>query len=45
MDGSAVQSTIPRAALAGFLLDILIRDASDNQHSLDDVMRGLYQGV
>jgi len=33
----------PKGALAGFLLDILIRDASDNRHSLDDVMRGLYQ--
>jgi predicted metalloprotease with PDZ domain len=26
------------------LLDILIRDASDNQGSLDDVLRSLYQG-
>ena len=33
----------PKGSLAGFLLDILIRDASDNQRSLDDVMRGLYQ--
>jgi predicted metalloprotease with PDZ domain len=33
----------PKGALAGLMLDILIRDASDNQHSLDDVMRGLYQ--
>ena len=33
----------PKGALAGLLLDILIRDASDNQRSLDDVMRGLYQ--
>src|SRR2546429_8231721 len=24
------------------LLDVSIRDASDNQHSLDDVMRALY---
>ena len=41
-DGSATVY-YPKGALAGFLLDILIRDASDNQRSLDDVMRGLYQ--
>jgi predicted metalloprotease with PDZ domain len=35
----------PKGSLAGLMLDILIRDASDNKHSLDDVMRGLYQGV
>jgi predicted metalloprotease with PDZ domain len=32
----------PKGSLAGFVLDIMIRDASDNKHSLDDVMRGLY---
>jgi len=32
-----------KGSIAGLLLDILIRDASDNAHSLDDVMRGLYQ--
>jgi predicted metalloprotease with PDZ domain len=32
----------PKGSLAGFLLDIIIRDASGNQHSLDDVMRELY---
>ena len=32
-----------KGSLAGLLLDILIRDASDNQRSLDDVMRALYQ--
>ncbi len=32
----------PKGSLAGFMLDILIRDASNNQHSLDDVMRELY---
>lgn len=32
-----------KGSLAGLLLDILIRDASDNQRSLDDVMRTLYQ--
>lgn len=33
----------PKGALAGFALDILIRDASDNAAGLDDVMRALYQ--
>ena len=33
----------PKGSLAGFLLDILIRDASDNRRSLDDVMRELYR--
>ena len=33
----------PKGALVGFLLDIMIRDASDNAHSLDGVMRSLYQ--
>jgi predicted metalloprotease with PDZ domain len=33
----------PKGSLAGLALDILIRDASNNAHSLDDVMRGLYQ--
>jgi predicted metalloprotease with PDZ domain len=33
----------PKGALAGFLLDIMIRDASDNARSLDTVMRDLYQ--
>ena len=32
----------PKGSLAGFLLDILIRDASNNAKSLDDVMRELY---
>ena len=32
----------PKGAAAGFLLDILIRDATDNAASLDDVMRDLY---
>ena len=34
-----------KGSLAGFLLDILIRDASDNQRSLDDVMRDLYRST
>ena len=33
----------PKGSLAGFMLDVLIRDASDNQHSLDDVMQALYR--
>jgi predicted metalloprotease with PDZ domain len=32
----------PKGSLAGFLLDIIIRDASNNRRSLDDVMRELY---
>jgi len=32
----------PKGSLAGFLLDIMIRDASNNARSLDDVMRQLY---
>jgi predicted metalloprotease with PDZ domain len=35
----------PKGSLAGLLLDIMIRDASDNARSLDDVMRGLYQSA
>ena len=35
----------PKGSLAGFLLDITIRDASDNRKSLDDVMRDLYTSV
>lgn len=35
----------PKGSLAGFLLDILIRDASDNAHSLDTVMRDVYQAT
>jgi len=32
----------PKGAVAGFFLDIMIRDATDNTASLDDVMRELY---
>src|SRR2546422_5714616 len=32
----------PKGSLTGLLLDISIRDASDNAHSLDDVMRALF---
>jgi predicted metalloprotease with PDZ domain len=32
----------PKGSLAGLMLDVLIRDASDNARSLDHVMRQLY---
>ncbi len=32
----------PKGSLLGFLLDISIRDATDNAHSLDEVIRALY---
>jgi len=32
----------PKGSLLGMLLDISIRDATDNTHSLDEVMRALY---
>lgn len=35
----------PKGALAGLLLDVIIRDASDNRGSLDGVMRNLYQST
>jgi predicted metalloprotease with PDZ domain len=34
-----------KGSLAGLLLDIQIRDATDNRTSLDDVMRGLYRSA
>ena len=37
------QSYYPKGSLAGLMLDIAIRDASDNAHSLDTVMRELYE--
>ncbi|MBK6781904.1 MAG: PDZ domain-containing protein [Gemmatimonadetes bacterium] len=37
--------TTPAGSLAGFLLDIIIRDASDNRQSLDAVMRETYGGT
>jgi predicted metalloprotease with PDZ domain len=43
-DGTA-DAYYPKGSLAGLMLDILIRDASDNHRSLDDVMRGLYRDV
>jgi predicted metalloprotease with PDZ domain len=35
----------PKGSLAGLLLDIMIRDASDNKRSLDTVMRELYENT
>ena len=35
----------PKGSLAGLMLDILIRDASDNRRSLDDVMRQAYRNT
>jgi predicted metalloprotease with PDZ domain len=35
----------PKGSLAGFVLDIMIRDASDNARSLDTVMREVYQST
>jgi predicted metalloprotease with PDZ domain len=35
----------PKGSLAGFMLDIMIRDATDNAKSLDTVMRELYTGA
>ena len=32
----------PKGSLAGFMLDVMIRDASDNRRSLDHVLRELY---
>lgn len=33
----------PKGSLAGFMLDVMIRDASNNTRSLDTVMRQLYE--
>ncbi len=35
----------PKGSLAGLLLDILIRDRSDNRRSLDDVLRDVYRAA
>jgi predicted metalloprotease with PDZ domain len=35
----------PKGSLAGLMLDIMIRDASDNARSLDTVMRDVYQST
>ena len=44
VDGSQYQY-YPKGSLAGLMLDVLIRDASDNRRSLDDVMRELYRSA
>jgi predicted metalloprotease with PDZ domain len=44
VDGSQYQY-YPKGSLAGFMLDVLIRDASENRRSLDDVLRELYGAV
>ncbi|HKC47394.1 MAG TPA: PDZ domain-containing protein [Gemmatimonadales bacterium] len=36
------QSYYPKGSLTGLLLDISIRNATDNRHSLDEVTRNLY---
>ena len=36
------QMYYPKGSLTGLLLDVSIRDATDNKHSLDDVTRNLY---
>lgn len=33
----------PKGSLAGLMLDVMIRDATDNASSLDDVVRDVYQ--
>jgi predicted metalloprotease with PDZ domain len=35
----------PKGSLVGLMIDIMIRDASDNKQSLDHVMRELYQST
>ena len=35
----------PKGSLAGLMLDVMIRDASDNARSLDDVLRQLYRSA
>ena len=38
------QMYYPKGSLLGFLLDVSIRDATDNAHNLDEVIRALYRG-
>jgi predicted metalloprotease with PDZ domain len=35
----------PKGSLAGFMLDIIVRDASDGRQSLDSVMRAVYNST
>jgi predicted metalloprotease with PDZ domain len=44
IDGTQYQY-YAKGSLAGFMLDVLIRDGSDNRRSLDDVMRALYRSA
>jgi predicted metalloprotease with PDZ domain len=44
VDGTQYQY-YPKGSLAGFMLDVLIRDGSDNRRSLDDVLRELYRAA
>ena len=44
IDGTQYQY-YAKGSLAGFMLDVLIRDGSDNRRSLDDVMRELYRSA
>jgi predicted metalloprotease with PDZ domain len=44
IDGTQYQY-YPKGSLAGLMLDVLIRDGSDNRRSLDDVMRELYRSA
>ncbi len=44
VDGTQYQY-YPKGSLAGLMLDVLIRDGSDNRRSLDDVMRELYRSA
>lgn len=43
-DGSA-GIYYPKGALAGFMLDLMVRNASNNARSLDDVMRTVYDNT
>lgn len=44
IDGTQYQY-YSKGSLAGFMLDVLIRDGSDNRRSLDDVLRELYRST
>lgn len=39
---NSAQLYYPKGSLTGLLMDIAIRDATDNRHSLDEVTRALY---
>ncbi len=44
-DASLASWNYPKGGLTGFLLDVMIRDATDNRASLDNVMRRLYNAT